>query len=124
MEFLNGITILLIYELAGEAIKLLLQLPIPGPVLGMIFLFLTLLSQRSVAQSVDFTSNILLSHLSLLFVPAGVGVMVHFDRIIQEWLPISITLLLSTAVTMAATATIMLGTQRLFSPKVPKDAEV
>ncbi|PZD73644.1 Holin-like protein CidA [Acaryochloris thomasi RCC1774] len=122
MDFLNGITILLIYELAGEAIKLLLQLPIPGPVLGMIFLFLTLISQRHVSHSVDLTSKVLLSHLSLLFIPAGVGVMVHFDRITQEWLPISITLLLSTAVTMATTAAIMLGTQRLFSKKVSTDA--
>ncbi len=124
MDFLNGITILLIYELAGEAIKLILRLPIPGPVMGMILLFLTLLSQKSVANSVDFTSKVLLSHLSLLFVPAGVGVMVHFDQIRAEWLPISVTLLVSTVVTMATTAGIMLGTRRFVSRRSPKNVEV
>ena len=124
MDFLNGITILLIYELAGEAIKLILRLPIPGPVLGMILLFLTLLSQKSVANSVDFTSKVLLSHLSLLFVPAGVGVMVHFDQIRAEWLPISVTLLVSTVVTMTTTAGIMLGTRRFVSRRSPKNVEV
>ncbi len=122
MDFINGITILLLYELAGEATKLLLRLPIPGPVLGMIFLFCTLIAQRSVSQSVSLSSQVLLSHLSLLFVPAGVGVMVHFDRITAEWLPISITLLLSTAVTMTTTAAIMLGTQRLSSRRMAKNA--
>ncbi|MGF1604262.1 MAG: CidA/LrgA family protein [Thermosynechococcaceae cyanobacterium] len=118
MDFLNGITILLLYQLLGEALKLLLRLPIPGPVLGMILLFLTFVAQHSVSQSVDLTSKVLLSHLSLLFVPAGVGVMIHFDLITKEWLPISMTLLLSTAVTMAATAAIMIATQRLFAKEL------
>ncbi len=43
MNFLNGVTILLIYQLVGEISVLLLRIPVPGPVLGMIMLFLTLL---------------------------------------------------------------------------------
>ena len=117
MAFLNGITILLIYQLAGEISVLLLGIPVPGPVLGMIMLFLTLLVRRGSSESLDAGSGALLSHLSLLFVPAGVGMMVHFDRITHEWLPISVALVLSTVVTMAATAAIMVGTRRLLSRK-------
>lgn len=49
--------------------------------------------------------------------PAGVGMIVHFDRIASEWMPISIALVLSTVITMAATAAIMLGTQRLLAKR-------
>ncbi len=107
MAFLNGITILLIYQLVGEVTVRLLALPIPGPVLGMVMLFVTLTVRGRVDESVDTAANGLLSHLSLLFVPAGVGMMVHFGRIADEWLPIIVTLVLSTVLTMGATAGIM-----------------
>lgn len=122
MNFLNGVTILLIYQLVGEISVLLLRIPVPGPVLGMIMLFLTLLLRGNSTASLDSASTALLSHLSLLFVPAGVGMMVHFDRIINEWIPISFALVLSTILTMAATAAIMLGTQHLLSKRKQKDA--
>lgn len=122
MKFLNGVTILLIYQLAGEISVRLLNIPVPGPVLGMIMLFLTLMVRRSSSESMDTASTALLSHLSLLFVPAGVGMMVHFNRIANEWIPISIALFLSTVITMAATAGIMLGLKQLMAKKEHKDA--
>ena len=107
MNFLNGMTLLLMYELAGEFSAAVLPLPIPGPVLGMLFLFLTLLVRGRAIPSIEVAGNALLSHLSLLFVPAGVGIMVHFDRIGREWLPIALTLVLTTMLTMAVTAKVM-----------------
>lgn len=115
MNFINGISLLLIYQLAGEIIVLLLGIPMPGPVLGMIMLLLTLIIRGRSTAALDNASTTLLSHLSLLFVPAGVGIMVHYDRISQEWLPISAALILSTIITMAATALIMLGVSRLLT---------
>lgn len=114
MTFLNGITLLLVYQLVGEITVRLLGLPIPGPVLGMVMLFFTLLIRRRSAASLDQASSALLSHLSLLFVPAGVGMIVHFERIADEWLPITLALLLSTVITMVATALIMQLTTRWF----------
>ena len=121
MNFVNGITLLLSYQLVGEISVRALGLPVPGPVLGMLLLFLTLLMRRSSSASLESASSSLLSHLSLLFVPAGVGIMVHFDRITEEWLPISMTLLLSTVLTMAATAGIMLGFDRLRAGRAQND---
>lgn len=115
MTILNGITILLIYQLAGEISVLLLGVPVPGPVLGMIMLFLTLLVRNRSSESLDATATALLSHLSLLFVPAGVGIIVHFDRIIEEWIPLTAALVVSTVVTMMATAAIMRGSTHLSS---------
>lgn len=115
MNFLHGITLLLIYQVIGELSVLLLDIPIPGPVLGMVLLFLTLLWRGSSPASLDTSSTALLSHFSLLFVPAGVGMMVHLEQITHEWLPITVALLVSTVITMMATAVIMLAVSRLFS---------
>ncbi len=112
MQFLNGITLLLVYQLVGEITVRLAGLPIPGPVLGMVMLFVTLWIRGRAPDSVEQASSALLSHLSLLFVPAGVGMMAHFNRIADEWLPIVLALLLSTVITMIATALIMTVTTR------------
>jgi holin-like protein len=105
---LAAITLLLVYQLIGEAIAFVFKLPIPGPVIGMLLLFLTLIARGGMrgafGSSLRDTASTLLSHLSLLFVPAGVGVMVHFGRIADEWLPILAALVGSTVLTIAATA--------------------
>ena len=115
MNLLIGTTTLLIYQLAGESIVLLLDLPVPGPVVGMLLLFLTLLARGRVGVQLESTANGLLSHLSLLFVPAGVGVLVHIDMIANEWLPITTALILSTILTLAVTALVMKWTRQLTS---------
>ena len=56
MKFLNGITILLLYQLLGEVSVLTFALPIPGPVLGMLLLFITLLVARRESTSLDVES--------------------------------------------------------------------
>ena len=122
MNFLQGISLLLIYQLAGEISVTLLHIPVPGPVMGMVMLFLTLVFRGRSTESLNASSSALLSHLSLLFVPAGVGIIVHFDRIINEWLAISVALILSTIITMVATAMIMLGVNHLLAKKGQKDA--
>ena len=107
MNFLNGITLLLIYQLIGEVSARLLKLPMPGPVLGMLLLFISLLVRDSLAETIETATSALLSHLSLLFVPAGVGVMVHWGRIGHDWLPITVALVLSTLLSLGLTALFM-----------------
>lgn len=115
--FLHNITVLLVYQLVGESLAHLFHLPIPGPVIGMVLLLVTLLARHGLADRLETTANALLSHLSLLFVPAGVGVMVHAGRIGEQWLAISAALLGSTLITLAATALIMQGLNRWTSHK-------
>ncbi|AFP29275.1 MULTISPECIES: CidA/LrgA family protein [Marinobacter] len=119
MQLINGITLLLIYQLAGEVSVRLLGLPVPGPVMGMVMLFITLMIRGQMAKAVEPACIALLGHLSLLFVPAGVGLIVHFNRLGNEWLPISVTLLLSTIITMAVTALVMQWVTRLTARREP-----
>ena len=107
MNFLNGMATLLFFQLVGEVTVMLLGIAIPGPVLGMIMLFALLLLSGRLPEFLSFTSSNVLAHLSLLFVPAGVGVVTHWQRIGGEWFPILVTLLLSTLIGMAVTAWVM-----------------
>jgi len=70
-------------------------------------LFVALILRGSATENLSNTANGLLRHLSLLFVPAGVGVMAHLDRLANEWLPITVSLVLSTLLTIAVTAIVM-----------------
>ncbi len=78
---IGHLTVLLVYQLAGEVISRGLGLPLPGPVIGMALLFLTLLALPRLAEAITPTTRVLLAHLSLLFVPAGVGVVGHLDKL-------------------------------------------
>ena len=113
MKVLNGITVLLLFQLLGEGLALGLSIPIPGPVLGMVLLLATMIVRAPVADALEPAAGSLLSHLSLLFVPAGVGVLIYLDLIAEQWLPIVAALLLSTVVTLLASALVMQGMQRL-----------
>ncbi len=100
---LSHITVLLLCQLAGEALARLSGLPVPGPIVGMVLLFVGLLIRGGLPEGMEKTANAFLSHLSLLFVPAGVGIMVHLQLLGREWLAISVALVLSTAATIAVT---------------------
>jgi holin-like protein len=101
---IGALTLLLVFQLLGEIIAQTLTLPIPGPVIGMALLFAALTVRGGPSAELRGTAQGLLQHLSLLFVPAGTGVMLHFQRVADEWLPLLVSLLASTAITIAVTA--------------------
>jgi holin-like protein len=111
---LKALTLFLIFQLAGETIARALTVPIPGPVIGMaLFLGAMLLRYRGRAGDgtaraapdwLSGTADGLLKHLSLLFVPASVGLIQHVERLESEWLPIGLALLASTVAAIAVGA--------------------
>ena len=112
MEAMNNrivlvFTILLACQLAGEVIARLLGLPVPGPVLGMVILFVALAIRGHVPDDVGVVTGGLLQNLSLLFVPAGVGVMLHAGLLVENWLAVSAALMASVVITIAVTGLAM-----------------
>lgn len=93
---------LLAFQLAGEALRVALHLPVPGPVIGMALLLVWLVIRRGPGEPLRHTSGTLLQNLSLMFVPAGTGVMLHMGRLADEAWPIAIALVASTVLGIVA----------------------
>lgn len=109
---INTLATLLIFQIIGETAAHALALPIPGPVIGMVLLFMFLLLRNDAAPRLAPTAQGLLRHLSILFVPAGVGVMLHGQRIADEWLPIVAALIVSTVAAIMVTAWVIRWLQK------------
>jgi holin-like protein len=101
---LGTLTFLLVCQAAGEILVRLAGLPVPGPVAGMVLLFVWLMRRDDVPDATARTAGGLLEHLSLLFVPAGVGVVLYIDLIAEEWRAIAGALFVSTFAAMLVTA--------------------
>lgn len=109
---IHTFAILLLFQTVGETIAYGFSLPVPGPVIGMLLLFCFLVARPSLAQRLAPTTLEFLKHLSLLFIPAGVGIMVHAQRVATEWLPILAALVISAAVSLVVTALVLRGLQK------------
>ena len=114
---LPALATLLVFQTIGEVLSYALALPVPGPVLGMALLLAFLLVSERAVAALRPTCVELLKHLSLLFVPAGVGVMLHVARIASEWVPIVVALLASTALAITVTALVMQWATRFVRPE-------
>lgn len=88
---IRGLLAILLCQLVGEVIVRTLDLPLPGPVLGMVLMLIALRVRRASPDRgpVAAAAAPMLKHLQLLFVPAGVGIVVLLGELRADWLPIS-----------------------------------
>ena len=103
MDVLRGLALLLLCQSAGEAVSRVAQLPLPGPVIGLLLLF-ALLQWPAVRAPAAAACEPLLQHLSLLFVPVGVGVITHLSLVAQYGARMAAAIVLSTWAGLAVTA--------------------
>ena len=109
---LRAIFLILLLQLAGEAVQQFFQLAVPGPVIGLIMLLLgLLLLQRRTSHPVAHfreqlvtTAEGLLAHLSLLFVPIGVGVIMHLQLLESQLVKVLGVIVIGTLATLVFTA--------------------
>ncbi len=107
------LTMLLLFQLSGEVLARALGLPLPGPVIGMGLLLGLLLARPAMADRLRDTASGLLGHLSLLFVPAGVGIVGHLGLLEQAGGAILLALAGSTIVAIATGAAVFVAVARL-----------
>ena len=110
---IQALTLILLCQLGGETLARGLGLPVPGPVAGMgLMLVLLALSDR-VRGTVAPVADGILRHLALFFVPAGVGVVAHLDRLGPQALALGAAILGSTVLALIAGALAFTAVARL-----------
>ena len=114
--------LILLCQLLGEIVVRAVGAPIPGPVVGLIVLLVLLQGRDRISLlrrgplgdgGVERAAGGMLAHLSLLFVPAGVGVVQHLDLVSSHGVAIFLILALSAIITLAVTAAAFIATARL-----------
>src|SRR5215207_11690533 len=121
---LRNVLILLAFQLGGEFLHRVLHVPLSGPLLGMVLLFGALVVWGGPSDDFQTTTRPLLSNLALLFVPAGVGVIMHLELIQQHWVPILAATLGGAVASILASAWTMLLVERLSLHLGRKNVEV
>ena len=98
-----ALTLLFLCQLAGEVVVRSLGITFPGPVLGMGLLFAIVATRGRSGPALDAVADTLLRNLSLLFVPAAVGVVQQIGLIAANWVAITAALVASTLLTLIVT---------------------
>jgi len=112
---LKSIFIIFLFQLIGESVQKFFELTIPGPAIGLILLLIGfILLKNSKNIFVDKTKNEIIStathisnYLSLLFVPIGVGVVMHLSYLEKNYIEVLGVIFFSTILTIGFTALIM-----------------
>jgi holin-like protein len=105
---LLGFFIILACQFLGDVLAVSIDIPIPGPVLGLIILFFGLLVCGGASKELQKVSQTLLKNMGVLFVPAGAGISLFFALILEQWDIILVASVLSTVVTLIVVALVFL----------------
>lgn len=116
---IRALTLLFLCQLAGETIVRAAGLAFPGPVLGMAVLVAGLFVFGRTGADLDAVADGVLRNLSLLFVPAAVGVIQQAGLISANWLAISVAVTVSTVLTLLVTVSTFRLVARLQTRRQP-----
>ncbi|MFI0395672.1 CidA/LrgA family protein [Paracoccus jiaweipingae] len=108
-----ALVIILFFQLAGEVTSRGLGLPVPGPVIGLLLLVAGCAMRPALAERLRPVVQMLLSHLSLFFVPAGVGVVAQFGVLRENGLALGVAIMVSTVAAIVAGALAFSAVARL-----------
>lgn len=99
-----ALSLILAFQLTGEILSRALDLPLPGPVAGLCLLVAACILRPALAGRLRPVAQGLLSHLSLFFVPAGVGVVAHWPVLREHGIGLALAIMGSTVLAIAAGA--------------------
>ncbi|NRT78627.1 CidA/LrgA family protein [Clostridium beijerinckii] len=115
MKYLKQLMIILVSYFLGTIVQVVFKLPIPGTVLGLIFLFLALYFGIVKVEMIEDICEVLITHMSFLFIPAGVGLVTSFQAIKGKIIPFSTIIVISTFVVWIVTAYVVKFLRRVTS---------
>ena len=95
------------FQLIGELASVLLHVPVPGPVIGMLLLFGLLLYQGELPKELDDLSGALLRHLYMYFIPAAVGVTAHITMVANQVVSMLVAILISSLLSLLVAGLLM-----------------
>ncbi len=104
---LRGITWLVLFQLLGTALNVLVLPVLPGPIIGLVLLFVALLVRGQASESLQVAASSLLRYLPLLLVPPAVGVMAYTEAILEDFWAIVGVLVISLVVSLVFTGWLM-----------------
>jgi holin-like protein len=106
VKALQGLALLLLFQAAGEGVAHAFGVPFPGPVVGLV-LVLVALRFAPLRTPIAAAAELLLAHLSLLFVPVGVGVITHLALVSRYAGSLLLVIVASTWIGLAVTALVL-----------------
>lgn len=93
---LRGLALLLVFQSLGEVIVRATGTVVPGPVVGMVLLFVFLVLRKNPPESLTQAADGLLSHLAIFYIPAAVGVMLYAKPLAEQGIAWIAAILVST----------------------------
>lgn len=103
MKLLRQFLIILIICFLGEVLSKVMHIPLPGSIIGMILLFICLLTGIIKIEMIQEISKFLLDHLAFFFIPAGVGLLAYVGILKENLIPIIIICFITTILVMIVT---------------------
>ena len=103
MKYIKQFLIILLISALGEGLYVLLPLPIPASVYGLVLMLAALISRVLTVAQVQETADFLIEIMPVMFIPAGVGLLTAWGDLKPIWIPISVIIVVTTVFVMVVT---------------------
>ena len=121
MKYLRQFAIILFISLLGELLRVLIPLPIPASVYGLVLMLLALITEVLKVHQVKEASSFLIEIMPVMFIPAGVGLLEAWPALRPVWIPIMLITMLTTVIVMVVTGRVA---QRIIEKENKEDGKV
>lgn len=112
MKYVKQLMLIMVISMLGEALHSLLPLPVPASIYGLLILFFSFVCGIVKVEQLEEVSTFFLAIMPLLFISPSVSLMTAADKLLNGFVPIIGTIVLSTIVTTVVTGLVTQGVMR------------
>ena len=121
MNHIKGFLIIITISFIGEILKIMLPLPVPASIYGMLILFFGLLTGIIPLEKVKKVGDFFIEIMPLMFIPAGVGLLESWPALKPVWIPVVLITMLTTVIVMVVTGRVA---QRIIGKENKEDGKI